>query len=72
MRAFHAALLAWGIQPPPPRVPPGRAERLTRIMHELARLKVLEGRRRLEADDNALAAIRRRRARLLAEIRRSH
>ena len=72
MRAYHAALRAWGIEPPQPRLYLGRAQRLSRNVRELGWLKVCEGRARLEADDQAVAVIRRRRARLLAEIRRAH
>ncbi len=70
MRAFHIALHVWGIEPAPPSVAYGKAERMARAVRELGRLKVLAGRRRLEGDKAALAAIARRRARLLAMIRR--
>ncbi len=70
MRAFHVALHVWGIEPAPRAVAYGKAERMASAMRELGRLKLLEGRRRLEGDKAALAAIARRRARVLATIRR--
>ncbi len=62
--SFHIAIAAWGTEPE--RRPDPFYQRALR---ELGQLRILERLRRREGDTQAVAAIRRRRARLVARIR---